>query len=207
MRLLTVFCFFLMIFLSLTFSPISFSKDSDSKDANMAVADTQWHPYPQDLPQMDFSGGTLKQQWPTLAMATKLPFPDAAFIESMLKHNPKLAEQQLVAAQKPAAHPTLKTFLVNDYQALALLVQDVWRLHFQGQYQQAYRMGMSLGPVGLGPALYAKLIYTTHLIEDPEEKERLFLEVDQQFSHTLPLTVTDDFLLFGDSYQKRIIST
>lgn len=196
MRLLNTSIVLLAALLSLVFSPLSYSVDINSDTTN-----AKWHAYPQDLPQLDFAGNKLKEHWPTLAAATKLPFPDATVIESMLKSNPRLAEQQLLAANKEGAHPALSASM-NDYQELALLVQDVWRLHFQGQYQQAYSMGISLGPIAMGPALYAKLIYTTYLVKDAKQKEQLFVEADQEFAKILPFADKYDFIFFGDAYQK-----
>ena len=167
-----------------------------------STSHSQWTKYPEDLLQFDYSGEKLQQYWPQLAAATGLAWPDADFISSMMKEFPQLAQQLQLLAKSEHAPAALKASLNNDYQGLAIEVQQVWRLHFQGQYEEAYLLGKSLGPAGLGPALYAKLIYTTHLITDAQEKESLFLQVDQVITELLPHANGYRFILFGDAYQK-----
>jgi hypothetical protein len=162
----------------------------------------QWTPYPQNLIQFDYSGDKLQQYWPQLSAATGLPWPDANFIVNMMKEFPKLADELNTLAKEEGAPIALKATLKGDYQGLASAVQQVWRLHFQGQYQQAYQLGMSLGPAGVGPALYAKLIHTTHLVHEAELKEANFLATDTVISDLLPHAKNYTFLIFGDSYQK-----
>jgi hypothetical protein len=91
--------------------------------------------------------------------------------------------------------------LQQNYQPLAEAVQQVWRFHYQGQYRQAYELGMKLGPAGLLPALYAKLIHTTFLINKNQKAEK-FLEIDTIMKPLMPLVKDFDFLTFGDAYQK-----
>ena len=90
----------------------------------------------------------------------------------------------------------------EDYEPLAEALQQVWRLHYQGAFQQAYELGMKLGPAGLLPAVYSKLIHTTFLIEDNKIKTERFLEVDEITKKLLPLASDYRFLIFGDAYQQ-----
>lgn len=163
---------------------------------------SQWTPYPDELERFDYSGDKLQEYWPQLAAATNLPWPDETYIKNMMRELPQLADQLHQLAQQENAHSALKATLNKDYQSLALAVQHVWRLHFQGQYQQAYELGLTLGPAGLFPAIYAKLIHTTYLINDTELKQQKFIEVDQIISDILPLANNFSFILFGDAYQK-----
>jgi len=163
---------------------------------------SQWVDYPKDLQQFDYTGKKLHQFWPQLTAATNLPWPDEAFTQAMMVKFPQLASQLKQRAKNEHAPAALKATLNNNYQPLALAVQQVWRLHYQGQYEQAYQLGMSLKPAGLFPALYAKLIHTSYLVSDREEKEAKFIEVDQTISQVLPIANDYHFIIFGDAYQK-----
>lgn len=163
---------------------------------------SEWIDYPQDLEQFDYPDQKLKQYWPKLAAATGLPWPDESFIQQMMIKFPLLAVQLKEKAQKDNAPEALKAILHNNYKPLALSVQQAWRFHYQGQYQQAYELGMELAPAGLFPALYAKLIHTSYLTTNNEDKEKAYLEVNQVIEKVLPKTDNFHFLIFGDAYQK-----
>lgn len=161
-----------------------------------------WNTYPSSLPQFDYSGDRLQQHWSILAAGTGLPWPNVDYIKSMMLQFPYLSEQLLTLARKETSHPALKPILNNNFLPLSLALQEVWRLHFQGQFQQAYDLGMTLGPAGLLPALYSKLIHSTFLITDTEEKTAKFVEVEHFTAPLIPHAKTFSFLLFGDAYQK-----
>lgn len=163
---------------------------------------SQWLDYPKNLKQFDYAGDKLQQKWPQLTAATNLPWPDDAFIQAMMLQFPQLADQLKQRAEDEHAPNALKATLNNNYQPLALAVQQVWRLHYQGQYEQAYQLGMSLSPAGLFPALYAKLIHASYLVSDLKKKEARFIEVDQAIAQVLPIANDYHFIIFGDAYQK-----
>ena len=163
---------------------------------------SQWLDYPKNLKQFDYAGDKLQQKWPQLTAATNLPWPDDAFIQAMMLQFPQLADQLKQRAEDEHAPTALKATLNNNYQPLALAVQQVWRLHYQGQYEQAYQLGMSLSPAGLFPALYAKLIHASYLVSDLKKKEARFIEVDQVIAQVLPIANNYHFIIFGDAYQK-----
>lgn len=160
-----------------------------------------WRTYPQTLPQFDYSNDLLQKNWSQLTAGIQLPWPDSDYVELMMGQFPQLSKQLLILASQPDAHPALAPILLKNYQPLAEAVQHVWRLHYEGQYQQAYQLGMELGPAGLLPALYSKLIHTTFLI-DTDSKEEKFLEIDRVMKPLLLLAQDFDFLTFGDAYQK-----
>lgn len=163
---------------------------------------SQWVTYPEDLEQFDYSGEKLHQYWPQLAAATGLPWPDGAFLQAMMVKFPQLAKQLQQKAKQDNAPEALKATLNNDYQPLALAVQQVWRFHYQGQYKQAHQLGMTLAPAGLFPALYSKLIHTTYLVDNNEVKEIEFNEVDQAIAQVLPIADDYSFIIFGNAYQR-----
>lgn len=168
---------------------------------NQQSSDAKWLPYPNDLPQFDYSGDLLQQNWPLLTAGIQLPWPDSRFIQNMMTQFPQLSQQLLKLAEDPASHPALVELLQNNYEPLAKAVQQVWRLHYQGEYQQAYELGLTLGPAGLLPALYAKLIHTSLLIPT-NEKSQKYIEVSHIIEPLLPLAKNYSFLIFGDAYQK-----
>ena len=163
---------------------------------------SEWAKYPSDLEQFDYSGDKLQQYWPELTSSTNFPWPDADNLRELGKQQPKLAELTATMAKKDNAPAALKAVLQGDYQSLSLAIQQVWRLHFQGQFEEAYNLGLTLGPPAFGPALYAKLIYTTHLVTDPIQKQAMFLEVSDAIAEISPLANDYAFITFGDIYQK-----
>lgn len=187
--------FFLISFLTLLLNTHSFAENNSTNQ-------TTWRTYPTELPQFDYSGDKLHQYWPLLSSAIRLPWPDSDFIKDMMIRFPKLANQLTELAKKENAPLALKKTLNNDFDDLALAIQQVWRLHYQGEYEEAYKQGLKLGPAGLAPALYSKLIYITHLVSDLQQKEILLLEVDQVIKQIIPYADNYAFIIFGDAYQK-----
>lgn len=190
---------FLLLIASLFSLPVFASNSLEPVEETSVKA---WPQYPADLPQFDYSGDKLQKNWQLLSAGTRLPWPSVDFITSMMKKFPVLSKRLHTLAKKEGSHPALKPILKQDYEPLSLAIQQVWRLHYQGQFEQAYNLGMQLGPAGLLPALYSKLIHTTFLITDADEKEEKFIEVE---SFTAPLIThapNFSFLLFGDAYQK-----
>lgn len=198
-----IFNFFLTfnVILSSIFALLYSSSSFSAQDIN-TNSHLKWNTYPSELPQFDYSGDKLQQYWPQLSAATGLPWPNANYIKETLQKYPLLNEHLKRQAMLSQAPEALKAALNNDFRLLETAVQQVWRLHFQGEYQEAYQLGITLGPAGMAPALYSKLIYTTHLVNNPDEKERLFLEVEQEISKMSHMAKEYVFIKFGDAYQK-----
>lgn len=55
-------------------------------------------------------------------------------------------------------------------------VQEAWRLYHQGEFQQAYELGASLGNAGCAVANKAAVIYATYLEESEKKRLALFEE-------------------------------
>ena len=160
-----------------------------------------WRPYPESLPQFDYSGDLLAENWPILSTGTQVEWPDSAQVQSFFNKYPPLSQALNELARKADSHPALQSTLKHDYLPLAKSVQQVWRLHYQGQYEQAYALGMELGPAGLLPALYSKLIHTTFLTPKKHKQTKL-LEVDALMQPWIAEFKDYEFLAFGDLYQK-----
>ena len=173
---------------------------SNQLDASQENTST-WVPYPESLPQFDYSGDLLAKHWPVLSAGTQLAWPDSAQIKYALDKYPQLSQQLNDRARKTDSHPALQSTLNHNYQPLAKAIQQVWRLHYQGQFEQAYTLGMELGPAGLLPALYSKLIHTTLLVSK-KHKEAKFLEIDALMQPWVAEFKDFEFLAFGDLYQK-----
>ena len=161
-----------------------------------------WPAYPESLPAFNYQGNLLQQNWPILAAGTRLPWPDEVYMAKMIEDYPALHKYAERLVKEGNTNPALLSALDKDYSLLATEVQQVWRLHFEGQYQQAYQLGMQLGPAGYLPALYSKLIHITFLIESNEDKEKHFQQVNSLALTLKPLADDYPFLDFGDAYQK-----
>lgn len=160
-----------------------------------------WKPYPESFPQFDYSGDLLAKNWSILSAGTQLAWPDSTQIKFVIDKYPKMSLQLNNLASKEDSHPALKSTLTHNFEPLAEAVQQIWRLHYQGQFEQAHSLGMQLGPAGLLPALYSKLIHTTFLTSK-KYKEAKFLEVDAMMQPWVSQFKDFEFLAFGDLYQK-----
>lgn len=183
----------LIIFLLclLTFNPLH---------ADASPKEITWFSYPEDLPAFDYSGDKLKQYWPLLAKASHLAFPDEGYLAGQMKRYPLLVQRLQEWSQDEHAHPSLKEAAAGNLQPLALALQQVWRLHFEGDFAQACTMGKELGPPGLMPALYAQLMHNTLLETDQDIKLAVYRKVSEEIEALLPLTPDNDFALFGLAY-------
>ena len=167
------------------------------------VLATDWKDYPEDLQQYDFSGDKLQQQWQELTKLTRVEYPDVDWIRSMMTDYPRLAHHMMVLGSDPEAHPAVfKAIQESDYSDLSNAVQEVWRLHYSGQYEKAYELGMQLGPVGEVPAIYSRLVHATLLINDHDDKMEEFEEAAALSNEGLALAPEYRFAEFGLVYAK-----
>lgn len=164
---------------------------------------TDWKDYPEELEQFDFSGDKLQQQWQDLTRLTRVEYPDVDWIKSMMADYPRLAHHMMVLGSDPETHPAVfKAIQDSDYSDLAHAVQEVWRLHYSGQYEKAYELGMQLGPVGEVPAIYSRLVHATLLIDDHDDKMEEFEEAAALSNEGLTLAPEYRFAEFGLVYAK-----
>lgn len=168
--------------------------------ATTHATDPSWAPYPEHLPQFDYQGEKLQHAWPTLTMATFIDYPSAESLRAEAHRYPKLLAYSLQQASGDDAHPALKAAAEENFQPLADAVQQVWRLHFQGEFEQAYVLGKQLGPAGLIPALYSRLMHTSLLEQDEEQKLAAFREISTVSEELLPMAPDHAFSQFGLAY-------
>lgn len=166
------------------------------------IAHAAWAPYPSNLPQFDYSGDKLKTHWSALTHAIYLPYPDTSSAIITLEQYPQLKTylEELVASGK--AHPTIVEALNGNYEPHLAEIRDVWRLHFEGKFEQAYNKGRKLGPLGIMPALQAKLMHTHFLVKDKKEKIRLFKEVNAEIEKYNAIVPGHPFVVFGETYAR-----
>ena len=121
----------------------------------------------------------------------------------MMTDYPRLAHHMMVLGSDPEAHPAVfKAIQESDYSDLSNAVQEVWRLHYSGQYEKAYELGMQLGPVGEVPAIYSRLVHATLLINDHDDKMEEFEEAAALSNEGLALAPEYRFAEFGLVYAK-----
>lgn len=159
-----------------------------------------WLPYPAELPAFDYSGQRLQHAWPRLMAGPQLPYPDLHWLQQRLRQYPQIEQRTLTLAAEPHAHPALTAYAAGNPEPLLSALQNVWRLHYQGDFRAAWELGMQLGPSGAVPALYSRLMYATLLVTDPAEKLRLLQEAANQSETLLPLAADDAFARFGLLY-------
>jgi hypothetical protein len=167
--------------------------------ASTASAGT-WQAYPSDLPQFDYSGDLLEAHWQELTLISRVDFPSVEHLLDQMKVYPDLALRTLQDAQAPNAHPALHAILEGSFEPLSLAIQEVWRLHYEGHFEEAYELGMQLGPFGKVPAIYALSMYAALMVEDEDKKLELFAASASQSEALLPLSPDYAFGQFGLVY-------
>lgn len=146
-----------------------------------------WPGYPDSLTDYTYEGDDLQTHWEDLTALIHIAYPDEAYIRNLFGQYPDLKAAMLREAAEARAHPALKAIMKDDYSALAIQLQNVWRLHYSGRYQQAYDLGMQLGPVGEIPANYARLINASFIITDKKVKLAEFRACEESSQSTLKL--------------------
>lgn len=140
---------------------------------------SRWVSYPETLPTFDYSGDKLKQSWPILTRGSSIPYPSPEQLALVAAQYPFLInqpDQDPTTVNPTAAHPALKQAHAGDFSALSDAIAQVWRLHFQGQFEAAYTLGSQLGYAGLVPALYAKMMHSTLLETNPDRRLQHYQE-------------------------------
>lgn len=164
---------------------------------------TEWQKYPKSLNQFAFPDDALRTQWDTLTRLTQVPYPDETWIKSMMIEHPRLAHQMMILGSNPESHHAVyKGIQQGIYSDLAASLQEVWRLHYRGQYNEAYELGMQLGPLGMVPAIYSRLVHASLLIDAPDEKMNEFSAAIALSNEVLALAPEYRFAEFGLVYAK-----
>lgn len=123
-------------------------------------------------------------------------------LEDYMQKHPGLEDSitgNVVAAD---LSPEFKAVMHESLTPLAEALQQAWRFHYQGQFKEAYQLGMQLGPAGAVPAIYSKLMYATFMLQSPKEKLEMFRHAADEAQVYLPLTPGYDFAEFGLLYAR-----
>jgi tetratricopeptide (TPR) repeat protein len=118
----------------------------------MATKKGGWAAFPLDGKGFDFAGDKLKKAWARLHAGDQEPYPDDKRAAALIK-----------AAGKAAPKG-------KDAAAVAEALQQAWRDHHSGRFQQAFEAGEALGPVGASVACKAIGIHAAYLVDDEAEK-------------------------------------
>ena len=114
----------------------------------MANKKSGWARFPHDQKQYDYPGDKLKKAWAVLHAGDREPFPDdkraAALIKAAGKAAPKNADPEFIAG----------------------VLQQAWREHHRGDFQQAFEMANELGPIGASVACKALGIHASYLVKE-----------------------------------------
>ena len=121
----------------------------------MAGMKSRWAAFPHDAKHYDYSGEKLNKSWAALHAGDCEPWPDA-----------KRAAALLAAMANPPQG--------LDATKLAEQLQDAWRAFHHGDFENAYVIGGSLGPLGASVAGKAMGIHATYLVADQAERLHRF---------------------------------
>jgi tetratricopeptide (TPR) repeat protein len=111
-----------------------------------------------DLPaDYDFPGRTLEHHWPRLHRGDCEPYPTVSGLKTLV-----------------AMHPDIEPSIPIDRAAEAL--RAAWRVFHHGDFQEAERLGLAVGLLGLNVANKAANIRATYLETAKKKKLATFLE-------------------------------
>ncbi len=136
------------------------------------MAKTKWKAFPHADKTYTYAGDALEKHWERLHAGDREPFPSVAWLKARIAAHPKL---------KPAGTP----------EACAEQLQDAWRAYHRGEFGMAAQQGEALGLIGANVAAKALNIYATYLVEDREEKLRLFQDAARK-AEALQKAAPDD---------------
>ncbi len=123
----------------------------------MAKETANWTAFPHDDTGYEYLGGALKTHWARLHLGDREPYPDPASLEGLVAANPGLKPDM---PMKKAANE----------------LENAWRAYHGGDFEEAAKVGLSLGHLGYNVANKASVIYATYLEETPEHKLALLID-------------------------------
>ncbi len=122
------------------------------------MAKAKWAPFPHANKAFDYAGDKLAKSWDKLHAGDQEPFPDTARVTALIKANPKVAK-------------------AAEAEKIAQTLADAWRAYHRGDFEDAFALGESLGPIGAAVANKAQGIHATYLVDDDKEKAKRFQAV------------------------------
>lgn len=161
-----------------------------------------WLKYPANLPQFDFSGDKLAQNWANISLVTFLPFPDKKALLEVFATYPAIQQELVALGSQPNAEPALKAAAAGDYDLYVARIQDLWRWHFEGKFEKSYQQGRKLGSLGAMPAMQSKLMYAHLQLKDPKQKRQFFEEIDREIQQYAKVALDHPFVVYGHVYAR-----
>src|SRR5690606_32720346 len=114
------------------------------------AAKKRWAPFPHEAKGFDYAGAKLAKVWDALHAGDAEPFPDEARVAAAIRKTPALGK-------------------AADAADVAAQLQDAWRSHHRGDFQDAFDAGQALGPLGVSVAVKAAGIHAVYLLDDEKE--------------------------------------
>jgi hypothetical protein len=168
-----------------------YRRKPNSEGVIMATKKMAWAAFPGKSAAFTYDGVKLQKAWDALHTGDGEPYPDVKRSEALLK-----------AAGKAA--PPLNA------EQLSERLQDAWRAFHAGDFQQAFELGSSLGPIGASVACKALGIHTTYLVKKPEDRLERFeqvAELAEQAISVLPKEANSHYrMAFGNGRYSQGIS-
>jgi hypothetical protein len=121
------------------------------------MAAKKWTAVDFDVSGFDYEGAKLKKNWNRLHVGDQESYPDAKSIAA--------------AMEKSAA---LKKIAKGDAKAVAETLENAWRAFHAGNFQEAFKLGESLGAFGAVVAAKASGMYASYVCEDEAVALKLF---------------------------------
>lgn len=178
--------------------------------SGLALGSERWAPYPNSLMSFEYTEQNLGEHWRTLTGGFRGPLPSAAGLKADAERWPELYDYTRDHLRSIAnSHPELAYLAEGDlsehFDAYATELRRAWSLLFNGQFREARDLGLSLGPAGYFPGLYAQVLYASLLETDPDERQALLEEVIQRTREILPMAPDHPMIRFGNAYGKARI--
>lgn len=120
------------------------------------MSTAHWVAFPHPLKSYVHEGAALEKHWARLHAGDAEPYPSADWVASMYKAMPALAKQ------------------IGDADAAAETLRQAWTAHHRGAFEEATRLGESLGVLGATVATKSEGIYATYLVEDEDQRRQHF---------------------------------
>ncbi len=134
-----------------------------------AVVEGEWQPVPFQTRYFDYPPELLKQRWPELTRAIRVPYPSPEYLETRIERFPLLKKE-------------LGPDFNGDYEALSQQILHTWRLFFRGDFRKAKDYGIHLGAFGKLPAYLSQSIQALYLTESREAKLEMLKDVANQIA-------------------------
>lgn len=141
--------------------------DSERIEVDPNVVDGPWNAVPFDMSFFDFTDEQIREQWPLLMRALRIPYPSAEYLRTRFEAYPQLREE-------------LEPAFTGDYEDLSKRIVHVWRLFLRGDFRAAKEEGIKYGAFGKVPAYFSQIVYAVYLSDSRSDKHQLLQDAANQ---------------------------